>query len=755
MAPLETASETAEPQIYAWKTAPAHLMTRRQLRAAGLAPGGHAPVAQTETKRFGRRLLTYLYDSRLAVPKRTATPAQLAAVAKAIREHQARAAERHGYDRDELTTTEAPGPGWTSIPETTTARQEGITMSDRHSEIDVDAMEQRRIDDFFNFDTEVEDNLSSGQVAPRGYGQRIAHLLAIAGVNQARAARARIQRDYDEARAHGTGAVEMLDVAIDHQLGYAAENLQQIAWGNRWSLTGSLAEALTWHENSEIAAEKLDELRNAFADQWGVVIDTEQMQVSINPGFDPIARQTYVEASALFARQGEVIDQVGGLALDESTKTAATQALLRWRGESIDEDPAAALAAVEQRRVQLAADLDSAGITGDDRARIDFVVDYLTGDTRDIDLLASPVWVDPGEEARGRIPELLGGFAEGYITAQKMAAEISVMTAADQAQVREAGKAIRAGREPSTRLWPGYANREQINEEIFLLAGDVEDIRAIADYVAENDLSDESPETWGVGDETAATIERLRERGDEIVAVATRQHGLADIERSQLVTIVDDVDAGRFQSRKDIPELLFADERSKQRIDQSRVAAVASELASRMVSEVGEILADTGMDTPNRRIVGEQTRAVRDTVFFVAEGALTNGIDAERRRFLAQRADLDRALTRAGVADEQRDQVRATIAAAAHQAGIAGKAAADRDQRWAVKSERIAMIRDDQLDTRAQQRAADKGRAKPPEAAVDQAAVRACTAQINQSLGNGIAAGPAGLRQLHETGIER
>ncbi|WP_156769509.1 hypothetical protein, partial [Nocardia sp. 852002-20019_SCH5090214] len=62
-------------------------------------------------------------------------------------------------------------------------------------------------------------------------------------------------------------------MAIDHQLGYAAENLQQIAWGNRWSLTGSLAEALTWHENSEIAAEKLDELRNAFADQWGVVID--------------------------------------------------------------------------------------------------------------------------------------------------------------------------------------------------------------------------------------------------------------------------------------------------------------------------------------------------------------------------------------------------------------------------------------------------------------------------------------------------
>ncbi|WP_369829541.1 hypothetical protein [Nocardia sp. 852002-20019_SCH5090214] len=92
------------------------MKTRRQLRAAGLAPGGHAPVAQTETRRRGRRLLAYLYDARLAVPKRTASPAQLLAVAKAIREHQARAAERHGYDRDELTTTEAPGPGWRPAP---------------------------------------------------------------------------------------------------------------------------------------------------------------------------------------------------------------------------------------------------------------------------------------------------------------------------------------------------------------------------------------------------------------------------------------------------------------------------------------------------------------------------------------------------------------------------------------------------------------------------------------------------------------
>ncbi|PPI89053.1 RRQRL motif-containing zinc-binding protein [Nocardia nova] len=755
MAPLETASEATDQQVYPWKAAPSHLKTRRQLRAAGLAPGGHAPVAQTETRRRGRRLLAYLYDVRLAVPKRTASPAQLAAVAKAIREHQARAAERHGYDRDELGTTEDPGPGWTSIPETTT-HQEGITMSDRHFEIDVDAMEQRRIDDFFNFDTEVEAP-PWGQVAPSGYGQRIAYLLAFAGINQARDARARIERDDVQAREHGPAATALLEVAIGNQLGAAEQRLEQIAWSNQWSLTGSLADALTWHEASDIAAEKLEELRTAFADQWGVDIDTEQMQVSIDPGFDAIGAQNRAQAAALFARQSAAIALVDDMPLSPEVKPVVTQALLRWRGESIDEEPAAALAEAEERHTMLAAELNAADISGPDRARVDFVVDYLAGDTRNIDLLASPVFVDPGEEVRGRLPHLLRGFAEGYVSSERMAAEISVMTEADQDQVREVGKAIRDGHEPESRLWPGYADRDDIAEEIFMFAGDIEDLHAIADYVAENDISNEQPETWGVRDETAETIERLRERSDGIIADATLQHGLADIERQQLLAIVDDVAAGDIKGRKDMPELLFADERSKRTLDQQRIGHAAKGIANGMRDQVDQILAGTEFDRRSREggLASFQAAQLHDTIYTVADGAITNGIDHERRRYTDLRAKFGQALTVAGVSAEHRDQIRTTIDAAAHQAGIVGKAAADRNGQWAIKSERIAMIRDDQRDTLAQQRAADKGRAKPPEAAVDPKAVRACTAQINQSLGNGVTAGPAGLRQLHETGIER
>jgi hypothetical protein len=63
--------------------APKGLMTRRQLRAANLAPGGHDPIAQILWKHREGTRRAFLYDSKLAVPKRTPTQAQLDAVRKA------------------------------------------------------------------------------------------------------------------------------------------------------------------------------------------------------------------------------------------------------------------------------------------------------------------------------------------------------------------------------------------------------------------------------------------------------------------------------------------------------------------------------------------------------------------------------------------------------------------------------------------------------------------------------------------------
>jgi len=66
--------------------APSGLLTRRQLRAAGLAPGGQEPYARLVWKRDRR--WAWLYREDLARPKRTPSRAQLEAVAKALAARQ-------------------------------------------------------------------------------------------------------------------------------------------------------------------------------------------------------------------------------------------------------------------------------------------------------------------------------------------------------------------------------------------------------------------------------------------------------------------------------------------------------------------------------------------------------------------------------------------------------------------------------------------------------------------------------------------
>jgi hypothetical protein len=64
--------------------APGGLATRRQLRAQGLRPGGQQIKAQILWRHRHARRVAYLYDLTQAKPKREATPAQRAAIAKAL-----------------------------------------------------------------------------------------------------------------------------------------------------------------------------------------------------------------------------------------------------------------------------------------------------------------------------------------------------------------------------------------------------------------------------------------------------------------------------------------------------------------------------------------------------------------------------------------------------------------------------------------------------------------------------------------------
>ncbi|WP_405790628.1 hypothetical protein OG753_28225 [Streptomyces sp. NBC_00029] len=70
--------------VYPWRLAPDGLATRRQLRAAGLRPGGQDVVAQLERPRYRRGpLIAFLYRIELALPVRPMTEAKAAALAKA------------------------------------------------------------------------------------------------------------------------------------------------------------------------------------------------------------------------------------------------------------------------------------------------------------------------------------------------------------------------------------------------------------------------------------------------------------------------------------------------------------------------------------------------------------------------------------------------------------------------------------------------------------------------------------------------
>ncbi|MFI7191556.1 hypothetical protein ACIBQ0_17620 [Nocardia nova] len=96
---------------YYWGTAPAEAgQTVRQLRALGLRPKNRSEYSGQvlRPRANGREPLTaYLYTE--AVPKSPATPAQLAAVARATRARQERAMQRHGIDPAEAERDE---PDW-------------------------------------------------------------------------------------------------------------------------------------------------------------------------------------------------------------------------------------------------------------------------------------------------------------------------------------------------------------------------------------------------------------------------------------------------------------------------------------------------------------------------------------------------------------------------------------------------------------------------------------------------------------------
>jgi hypothetical protein len=98
---------------YPYHWAPKGLLTRRQLRALGLRPGGQDVAAQILWRR-GKRV-AYLYREQDAKPKRCATPAQLAAIDRALRARRTCPScgeEKPYYIRRSIGECNDCGQGW-------------------------------------------------------------------------------------------------------------------------------------------------------------------------------------------------------------------------------------------------------------------------------------------------------------------------------------------------------------------------------------------------------------------------------------------------------------------------------------------------------------------------------------------------------------------------------------------------------------------------------------------------------------------
>ncbi|WP_433527763.1 hypothetical protein ACQPZ2_44055 (plasmid) [Nocardia pseudovaccinii] len=797
-------------QEFDWGLAPSHLKTRRQLRDMGKSPG-KSFVGHMVGKFRGRRIAAQMFDSRRAPDKRGPSAAQLAAIDKATREHQLRAAERRGFSRAEMNGPIEPAPGWEHNP---TEKEEEImsdnTFDNAEAITDLFEMHQRAdqleqmLDEAHHVATTAPDDHAAEAVVraqerldahlrryrgelnnnphwdshyatidqadkpqvqapeqlgldtPTGHGQRMAYLLATVAVNQARYRDQRLAKAVEQAQALGGDAVEELVTRGEQTQARAEARLEARRQDNPTAAVQALADALVWHPNSEIATKHLRQLTYDYAEQWGVVVDADEFAVSIDPNFDAVDAQNHAEAWRLFDRESAVMDFVSAMALLDTAKGAAMEAISEWRGIGISPaDPRAHLRDEAARREQLSVDLAAAKLPEPDRARVEFVVDYLRGNTADVDLLDSPVIVDPGEEARGRVPRLLELFANDPRAAKVVGEEIAVMTAADQDRVRQAGTEIARGGEVDFKLWPDHVDRYELGEALAEYAADYGELRSEADYLATGGYSEEEHERLGaedipgVGDETGDRITRVAQQRDQLRDTILNGKGLAPVERAHLSEVLGDIDAGRIRDHKDLPELLFADERTKADADVNRVGVPASRLSTATREEITQRIEASSAEPQGwdaERLNGAVS-SIGDSLYSVACGARGNGgIEDERKSYADKRARLGKELVKAGVDEAARAEIRELVDDRARQAGVLGTAAAQREQRWQAKTDRVVAARDNAV---AQRLAATAGRAQNG---------RACTTNRPDRAAQTASPAPArvaGRRNLHSAEIGR
>lgn len=792
--------DPAHSEEFPWGLAPAHLKTRRQLRAAGRSPG-HEPVARMVRTRRGRTFFAHLFDLGKTTPKRTATPAQLEAVAKAVRERQLRAAERRGLTRSEMAAPVVPAPGWEQTP---TRSQEGNPMSDSTTQID----EGKTLSQLVKgrdlkgwgiansayaemvrqgYDparlTEMVRDCQTGRQAtllmnelakkeprevapapapepvtqpeqpaaaarPTSHMQAMEYLRVTVALDDARGRRDRLERATRELAdiAPDSPEAQALSQEIADSRAVAEQRLSDGTRGHGPEASAQvLADALVWREDSVLAADAVSLIAHEYAALEGLRIDTENLTVAVDPAFAAAATQRIMQFQVMADRASAVRTALHEMGAPEHVLNAVGT----WQATAVPEQVLNAVVAWQATEPPVEGLQDY--IDGEPDRRAQLRQDLASAGLRPQVRAAVDSMID---YVRGDIADLTDTPIL-VSPAEEVRGRIPALLAEFARRGKEFAPIMAAEIQPMTP-----ADQEKVRDagREIVKGNDVDPHQLWPGWVDRDALAEriksfatESTVARGYAEGLAAgEVNGVKGNiGPVLSEVRTARHdihgmlageGLHPVEKAHVLGVLADIDAGRVTA---LPEVLFLDERSKKAVDLHRHHVEAGRISSQAVADTAAML---GAAAPRAL---EQLAAVGSDIDKVARGQYApSDVPTLRNVYARHMGKLGEAVADTGMNVPTKMKMRATLDAAARVAGQHGGGLADRTKQWDNRIRAGAAFSARQADAAAGRAAAQASHAHTPQ--------RACTARPAPSASQPSTNGPgARVSRLHHEEIGR
>ncbi|MFI6574019.1 toprim domain-containing protein [Nocardia fluminea] len=557
----------------------------------------------------------------------------------------------------------------------------------------------------------------------------------------ARVAREKSEREAEELALRHATEQKAVEVRLSKLADAGLDN------ASRTQLAEAIVDAAAWREDSDVAAQVMGQLSHQVHQRFGVRIDplTGEVTSGATPDLAGAlmgAESDRAAAARLATAQKRMVELVANTQVDDDRKTELYAAIETWRAHP------SAKAMTELTKV-----MDDKGVPEKVRTQARFVAVYIgrPGDVVPMADLAQiravqptaelrklpEALVDPGEEVKPRVDELLARFQDrvklGAPTESirtQLSEAIAVMTPEDQAAARDRGLAItKAPTQEFPALWPDHVDRDELATKIRMYATLAPQAELAAGKAADLD------------DAAAAGLMRQAAKHRGAITKALKSgKGLHEYERDQISAVLRDIEAGKTQT----PDMLFADDRSAAAVDADRATHIARDTSYASRRQAEQMLKSNMAPEGTVRRARTELGRVMDAQTELGRGHGTLS-DYER---LGLDQQLGAKLAAVGVPEPLRNKVANHLDSAAGESASAGKSAQRIADRWAQRRDAVVVARsvagaaagaagpdydgperraDLERDVRAagvsedsvaQRMAADAGRARPPSAAV-------------------------------------